>query len=88
MNETTREESDIEEFLTHGYTKEEIERMSDEEFVYTAIMLVDGKSKEDIGESLGKSKKEVFGCVDERKHNLRKPNYEVLIKKKNIFYKE
>ena len=45
---------DIEEFLDHGYTRDEIERMSDEEFVYTAVMLVDGMNKEEIDKGLGK----------------------------------
>ena len=45
---------DINEFLEYGYTKDEIERMSDEEFVYTAVMLVDGMSKEEIDKGLGK----------------------------------
>ena len=47
---------DINEFLEHGYTKDEIERMDDEEFVYTAVMLVDGMSKEEIDKGLGKVK--------------------------------
>ena len=45
---------DIKEFLEYGYTKDEIERMSDEEFVYTAVLLVDGLSKEEIDRGLGK----------------------------------
>ena len=45
---------DINEFLEHGYTKDEIQRMSDEEFVYTAVMLVDGITKEEIDKGLGK----------------------------------
>ena len=45
---------DINEFLEHGYTRDEIERMSDDEFVYTAVMLVDGLSKEEIDKGLGK----------------------------------
>ena len=47
-------EQDINEFLEHGYTKDEIEQMSDDEFVYTAVMLVDGMSKEEIDKGLGK----------------------------------
>ena len=54
MIKTERDESDIKEFLEHGYTEKEIERMSDEEFVYTAVMLVDGMSKEEIDRGLGK----------------------------------
>ena len=49
-----KNKQDINEFLEYGYTKDEIERMSDEEFVYTAVMLVDGMSKEEIDKGLGK----------------------------------
>jgi len=49
-----KEESDIKEFLDNGYSIDEIKKMSDEEFVYTAVMLVDGMSKEEIDKSLGK----------------------------------
>ena len=49
-----RNKQDINEFLEYGYTKEEIKRMDDEEFVYTAVMLVDGMSKEEIDRELGK----------------------------------
>ena len=49
-----RDEKDIEEFKENGYTIEEIEKMSDEEFIYTAVMLVDGMSKDDIDRELGK----------------------------------
>lgn len=45
---------DIDEFKRHGYSISEIEKMSDEEFVYTAVMLVDGMSKEEIDKSLSK----------------------------------
>lgn len=31
----------VKEFLKAGYTEEEIERMSNEEFVYTAVKIVD-----------------------------------------------
>lgn len=47
---------DINEFLEHGYTKDEIERMSDEEFVYTVVMLVDEINKEEIDKGLGRVK--------------------------------
>ena len=47
---------DINEFLEHGYTKDEIERMSDDEFVYIAVMLVDGMTKDEIDKGLGKVK--------------------------------
>ena len=49
-----RDEKDIEEFKKNGYTIEEIEKMSDDEFIYTAVALVDGKSKEEIDKELGK----------------------------------
>ena len=49
-----RDKKDIEEFKENGYTIEEIEKMSDDEFVYTAVALVDGKSKEEIDRELGK----------------------------------
>lgn len=51
-----RDKQDIKEFLEYGYTKEEVERMSDEEFVFTAVMLVDGMTKEEIDKGLGKTK--------------------------------
>ena len=50
----SKEKEDIKEFLKHGYSNTEIEKMSEEEFVYTAIMIVDGMSKEEIDKSLGK----------------------------------
>lgn len=59
MSEKTPEIKDdatVEEFLKAGYTKEEIEMMSDEEFIYTAVALVDEKSKEEIDKELGKTK--------------------------------
>ena len=49
-----KNKQDIKEFLEHGYTKNEIEKMSDNEFVYTAVMLVNGMSKEEIDKGLGK----------------------------------
>ena len=57
MSEKTPEIKDkptVEEFLKAGYSKEEIEKMSDEEFVYTAVGLVDGRSKGEIDKELGK----------------------------------
>ena len=51
-----KDNATVEEFLKAGYTKEEIEMMSDEEFVYTAVALVDEKEKEEIDEELGKVK--------------------------------
>ena len=59
MNENTSEIKDkasVEEFLKAGYAETEIEKMSDEEFVYNAVALVNGKSKEEIDEELGKVK--------------------------------
>ena len=47
-----KEKEDIKEFLEHGYSNTEVEEMSDEEFVYTAVMLVDGMSKEEIDKDL------------------------------------
>ena len=87
MSNSICDESDIKEFLEHGYTEEEIEQMSDDEFVYTAVALVDGMSKEEIDKSLGKPKKETSGCIEKGKTNLNKPNYDVLIKKESIFFK-
>ena len=52
-----RDEKDIEEFKENEYTTEEIEKMDDEEFVYTAVCLVDGKSKKEIDRDLGKEEK-------------------------------
>ena len=49
-----RDKKDIEEFKHNGYTTEEIEKMNDDEFVYTAVMLVNGMNKGDINRSLGK----------------------------------
>lgn len=49
-----RDKKDIMEFEKNGYTAEEIEKMSDEEFIYTAVALVDGRSKDDIDKELGK----------------------------------
>ena len=49
-----KNEKDIEEFKQNGYTTEEIAEMSDDEFVYTAVCLVDGMNKSDINKSLGK----------------------------------
>ena len=51
-----KDKKDIEEFKENGYTIEEIEKMSDDEFIYTAVALVDGKSKEEIDRELGKEK--------------------------------
>jgi len=67
MMENTSEIKDaptVEEFLKEGYTKEEIEGMSDEEFVYVAVALVDERSKEEIDEELKKGK---GGGVGKRK---------------------
>ena len=88
MNNSIHEESDVKEFLEHGYTKEEIEQMDDDEFVYTAVALVDGKNKEEIDKSLKKPIKEISECIEKGKPNLNKPNYDVLIKKGSIFFKE
>ena len=52
-----RDKKDIEEFKRNGYTIEEIAEMIDEEFVYTAVCLVDGMSKEEIDRNLGKENK-------------------------------
>ena len=52
-----RDKRDIEEFEENGYTTKEIEKMSDDEFVYTAVALVDRKSKREIDKNLGKEKK-------------------------------
>jgi len=49
MSENTSEikdEATVKEFLKAGYSKEEIERMSNEEFIYTAVKLVDEEGKE------------------------------------------
>ena len=57
MSENTPEIKDaptVKEFLEHGYNKEEIDRMSNEEFIYTAVALVDGRSREEIDKELGK----------------------------------
>jgi len=40
--------------MKYGYSKEEIEKMDDDEFVYTMVMLADGMSKRGIDEELGK----------------------------------
>lgn len=82
MNNSIREESDVKEFLEHGYTEKEVEQM-DDEFVYTAVALVDEMSKEEIDKGLGKPIKETSGHVEKGK-----PNYDVLIKKESIFFKE
>ena len=49
-----KDKESVREFEENGYTHDEIEGMSDEEFVYTAVCLVDGMEKVDIDKSLGK----------------------------------
>lgn len=49
-----KDKETIKEFGENGYSPEEIEAMGDEEFIYTAVCLVDGMDKSDIDESLGK----------------------------------
>ena len=49
-----KDKETVREFEENGYSHDEIEGMSDEEFVYTAVALVDEKSKEEIDKELGK----------------------------------
>ena len=49
-----KDKESVKEFEESGYSSEEIEAMSDEEFVYTAVCLVDGMGKSDIDKGLGR----------------------------------
>ena len=49
-----KDKESIKEFEENGYSPKEIEAMSDEEFIYTAVRLVDGMDKSDIDKGLGK----------------------------------
>ena len=51
MNVTDiKDEKSIREFKESGFTDKEINKMSDEEFVRIAVLLVDGKTKNEIME--------------------------------------
>ena len=54
MLKPVKDEESVKDFEENEYSLKEIEEMSDEEFVYIAVMLVDGMSKDDIDKNLRK----------------------------------